>query len=295
MQEKKLMDNKALIVTEHLTKRFKKLEVVKDLSIRFNENERVALIGQNGAGKTSLIRCILGHYVYEGNIEVLGKNPRKERVEILKKIGFVPQIPPPLKMTVGELMDFYGKLSNTPNSKFIEICENLGLSVKDNYSKPFFKLSGGMKQKLLVSFAIGKNPKILLLDEPSANLDPKAREVLFDYLDNFRKDGLMILSSHRLNEISTLVNRLIEMDLGSIVIDKKMTPSSEKNYSFNFSIELSEANEELENLLKTWNFEQNSNPLHWHANIKNSDIVKLSNILNKFTDSINKIETIKKD
>ncbi|MCF6242458.1 MAG: ABC transporter ATP-binding protein [Bacteroidales bacterium] len=289
------MNNKALIVTQNLTKRFKKLEVVKKLSIRFSEGERVALIGQNGAGKTSLIRCILGHYVYEGSIEVLGKNPRKERVEILKEVGFVPQIPPPLKMTVGELMSFYGKLSNTPNSKFIEICENLGLSVEHNFSKPFFKLSGGMKQKLLLSFAIGKSPQILLLDEPSANLDPKAREVLFEYLDNFRKDGLMILSSHRLNEISTLVNRLIEMDLGNIVVDKTMIPASEKEFVFKYQIRLSEKNEELENLLTTWKFKQNSEPLHWEAEIDNKDVAKLSNILNRFTDSIKSIETIKKE
>jgi len=287
------MENKALITTENLTKRFKKLEVVKNLSISFGEGERVALIGQNGAGKTSLIRCILGHYIFEGNIQVLEKNPRKERVEILKEVGFVPQIPPPLKMTVGELMDFYGKLSNTPNEKFIQICEDLGLSVEENKSKPFFKLSGGMKQKLLVSFAIGKNPKILLLDEPSANLDPKAREVLFEYLDNFRKDGLMILSSHRLNEISTLVNRLIEMDLGNIVVDKTMIPQSEKDFVFRYKIRLTETNEELENLLTNWKFKQNSEHLNWEAEIRNKDVAKLSNILNRFTDFIKSIETKK--
>ena len=66
--------------------------------------------------------------------------------------------------------------------------------------------------------ALGRNPKILLMDEPSANLDPKAREVFFDYLDDFNKRALMILSSHRMNEISRLVNRVIEMDLGEIVI-----------------------------------------------------------------------------
>lgn len=289
------MEHKALIVTQNLTKNFKKLEVVKNLSVRFLEGERIALIGQNGAGKTSLIRCILGHYTHKGNIEVLGKNPRKERVEILKEIGFVPQIPPPLKMTVGELIDFYGKLSNTDTRKFIDICENLGLSVDENFSKPFFKLSGGMKQKLLISLAIGKNPKILLLDEPSANLDPKAREILFNYLDNFRQDGLMILSSHRLNEISTLVNRLIEMDLGNIVVDKTMIPLSEKNFTFKYNIYLSEKYEELENLLHTWKFKQNSDTLHWEAIIANKDVVKLSNILNRFTDYIKSIETTKID
>ncbi len=84
------------------------------------------------------------------------------------------------------------------------------------------KLSGGMKQKLLVSFALGRNPKILLMDEPAANLDPKARKILFEYLHNFDKDALMIISSHRIDEVEGLVNRLIEMDLGKIVVNKKV-------------------------------------------------------------------------
>jgi len=79
-----------------------------------------------------------------------------------------------------------------------------------------------MKQKLLVAFALGRNPKILLMDEPSANLDPKAREIFFDYLKNYDKNTLMILSSHRISEISVLVNRTVEMDLGEIVLDEKI-------------------------------------------------------------------------
>jgi ABC-2 type transport system ATP-binding protein len=98
----------------------------------------------------------------------------------------------------------------------------MGLIIEDNLSKPFFKLSGGMKQKLLIAFALGRNPKILLMDEPSANLDPAAREILFSKLQDFSKDALMILSSHRMSEISMLVNRVVEMDLGEITVDKRV-------------------------------------------------------------------------
>jgi len=123
-------------------------------------------------------------------------------------------------MTVKEMLDFFSKLTNTSTDKFLEISSDLGLKVHDNLKKPFLKLSGGMKQKLLVAFALGRNPKILLMDEPSANLDPKAREVFFDYLKNYDKNALMILSSHRIKEISVLVNRAVEMDLGEIVLDE---------------------------------------------------------------------------
>ncbi len=211
-----------LIKVANLTKKFKKTEVIRDLSRDFMAGERIALIGRNGAGKTTLIRCILGLYEYEGQLEVLGMNPRKDREKILQEVGFVPQIPPPIKMTVNEMLNFISSLSNTDKSKFIEISTHLGLDVKANLNKPFLKLSGGMKQKLLVSFALGRNPKILLMDEPSANLDPKAREVLFQYLADFNKDSLMIISSHRVDEIESLVNRLVDMDLGKIIVDKAL-------------------------------------------------------------------------
>lgn len=217
------MDNSEILISiDQLTKSFKKITVIENLTHRFKAGERVALVGQNGAGKTTLIRSILGLYKYEGNIEVLGMNPRTDRETILQNIGFVPQIPPPIKMTVGEMLDFFGTLTNTDKQEFIDISENLGLDVQSNINKPFMKLSGGMKQKLLVSFALGRKPKILLMDEPAANLDPTARIILFDYLHKFDKNALMIISSHRIDEVEGLVNRLIEMDMGKIVINKEV-------------------------------------------------------------------------
>ncbi len=215
--------DKQLVRAENLTKAFNGVEVLKKITFNFNEGDRIALIGQNGAGKTTLIRCILGQYVYKGSLEVLEKNPRTDRVNILKEVGFVPQIPPPLKLTVRELLKFYSTLSNTSADEYIDIAESLGLKIKESFKKPFLALSGGMKQKLLVSFALGKKPTILIMDEPSANLDPDAREIFFDYLGKYNKEALLLLSSHRMDEIKNLVNRVIEMDFGNIVVDKKFS------------------------------------------------------------------------
>jgi len=212
----------ALVSAKGLSKAFKNQEVVSNLSVDLFQGERISLSGPNGAGKTTLIRCILGQYVYDGELNVMGGNPRVQHEEIMKDIGFVPQIPPPLKMTVNEMLVFFSKLTGTPQETFTDIGMNLGLRVKDHLHKPFLKLSGGMKQKLLIAFALGRNPKILLMDEPAANLDPEAREVFFKYLENFNKDSLMVLCSHRMSEISSLVTREIEMDLGEIVVDKKV-------------------------------------------------------------------------
>jgi len=215
-------NNAPIIRARGLTKSFNKVDVLDNLSLDFNERDRIALIGQNGAGKTTLIRCILGQYIFNGKLEVMQKNPRKYRTEILKEIGFVPQIPPPLKITVKELLKFFSDLSDVPVEEYVDIAEKLGLHIRQSYNKPFFALSGGMKQKLLVSFALGKKPTILLMDEPSANLDPAAREIFFNYLSNYNKEALLVLSSHRMAEISGLVNRVVEMDFGKIVLDKKV-------------------------------------------------------------------------
>ncbi len=98
----------------------------------------------------------------------------------------------------------------------------LGLDLSQHRKQIFFKLSGGMKQKLLIAIALARNPKILILDEPSANLDPDARETFFSLLDGMPKETVMLLSSHRVDEISQLVNRVVEMDQGKVVLDRSL-------------------------------------------------------------------------
>ncbi len=287
--------NNLLIDIEHLSKSFKKIKVIDDLTVSFSSNERVALIGQNGAGKTTLIRCILGQYVYDGKLSVFGLNPRTNREEILKSVGFVPQLPPPLKMTVKEILDFFAGLTGTDKNEFVKISEDLGLSIKNNLSKPFLKLSGGMKQKLLVSLALGRKPKIILMDEPSANLDPQAREIFFQYLNNVSKDTLMILSSHRMNEISTLVTRIVEMDLGKITLDEHLVvPDSSKN-KFAYKIEFKEINDDLKNILLDWKFRGVNGNLVWEAEINESDNAKFMNIISHFSAVIKDMKVEKRE
>jgi len=213
-------EDTVLVSAKALSKSFKNQLVIDNLSADFLKGERISLSGSNGAGKTTLIRCILGQYTYNGELLVMGGDPRLKHEDIMKEIGFVPQIPPPLKMTIKEMLNFFSQLTETSQEVFIDIVTKLGLDIMKHLNKPFYKLSGGMKQKLLIAFALGRNPKILLLDEPSANLDPEARKVFFGFLKSFNKDSLMILSSHRISEISKLITREIEMDLGKIVVDR---------------------------------------------------------------------------
>jgi ABC-2 type transport system ATP-binding protein len=95
-----------MIQFENVTKVFRRTSVLDNITLQIGSGDRIALVGSNGAGKTTLIRCLLGEYVFDGTIKLEGKEVRAERTEILKYVGFVPQLPPPLKMPVGQLISF---------------------------------------------------------------------------------------------------------------------------------------------------------------------------------------------
>ena len=211
-----------MIRFNHVSKSFRRARILDGINLEVGLGERVALIGSNGAGKTTLIRCLLGEYTHDGEVLIQGRNPRLERTEVLGLIGFVPQLPPPLKMPVGQLIHFSAALCNTPPERMFEIASRLGLDVSSILSRPFNKLSGGMKQKLLIAIALGRDARVLIMDEPAANLDPQARKIFFELLEERAEHATMLISSHRINEVSALVNRVIELDLGKVVLDESI-------------------------------------------------------------------------
>ncbi len=212
-----------MIKIKNLTKTFGTQNSLDNISLELNKEDRVIIMGQNGAGKTTLIRSILGQYIpTNGEIEVVGFNPFKNRVDTISKIGFVPQLPPPIKLTVEELINFAVKSSNIDKDEIVELCSKMDLDIKSHFKKIFFKLSGGMKQKLLIAIAIAKKPEIFIFDEPTANLDPKGRESFYEIIKEYSKDRLTIFISHRIEEVSNMVNRKIELDLGKVVLDEKI-------------------------------------------------------------------------
>ena len=212
-----------MIKIKNLTKTFGSQNSLDNVSLELNKGDSIIIMGQNGAGKTTLIRSILGQYIPSGGkIEVAGNNPFKNRVDTISKIGFVPQLPPPIKLTVEELINFAVTSSNVNKNKVVELCLKMDLDLKEHMKKVFFKLSGGMKQKLLIAIAIAKNPEIFIFDEPTANLDPKGRESFYEIIKEHYKDRLTIFISHRIEEVSNIVNRKIELDLGKVVLDEKI-------------------------------------------------------------------------
>jgi len=212
-----------MISFQQVSKIFKNQCVLDHFTLDIAMGEHLALIGSNGAGKTTLIRCLLGEYVHEGKITVARYEPRRKRTNILKHIGFVPQLPPPLKMPVAQLIQFAAGICDNETQKITDISAQLGLNVAEVRHRPFVKLSGGQKQKLLISIALGRNTDILVMDEPAANLDPAARKVFFKLLNERQKNAITLISSHRIDELRGLVNRVLELDNGKIVLDEKLS------------------------------------------------------------------------
>jgi ABC-2 type transport system ATP-binding protein len=207
-----------MIRIEGLRKRFRGTAVVDGIDLAIPAGQRMALVGSNGAGKTTLIRCLLGEYHYEGRITIDGLSPHANRAALLMRVAFVPQLPPPLRMPVGELVRFATHVSDADPRTVASLAERLSLPIEPIRNRAFNKLSGGQKQKLLVAIALARRADVLILDEPAANLDPPARAALFDLMAE-RDDATMIISSHRIDEIAGLVNRVVELDQGKVALD----------------------------------------------------------------------------
>ncbi|MDR2790317.1 MAG: ABC transporter ATP-binding protein [Campylobacteraceae bacterium] len=212
-----------MIEIKNLSKKFGSHFSLQDINLCLEKDESVIIMGQNGAGKTTLIRSVLGEQIPTfGSVRIAGIDPFKDRSGALSHVGFVPQLPPPIKLSAKELIRYAVVSSGIEEARIVSICEELELDIKEHFKKLFFKLSGGMKQKLLISIAIAKEPDILIFDEPAANLDAKGRESFYKLLQPLQKKRLLIFVSHRMEEIKSLLTRKIEMDLGKAVNDEKL-------------------------------------------------------------------------
>lgn len=212
-----------MIKISNISKKFQKALCLDDVSIEFKKGDRVGILGANGAGKTTLVRAIMGYYhVDSGDVKVGGFSPIKERVKVLENICFIPQLPPPIKISPEELIDYVSKSGDCTKEKIHAYSSQMGFALEEHKSKSFFKLSGGMKQKLLIAIAMAKNSSIMIFDEPTANLDPNGREIFYKMLKEVSQDKIILFITHRLDEIEQFINRVVYMDLGRIVKDEQV-------------------------------------------------------------------------
>ena len=272
-----------MIQFKNVVKNFRRARVLDGISLNIGLGERVALIGSNGAGKTTLIRCLLGEYTYDGAVAINGLDPRGNRTTVLGNIGFVPQLPPPLKMPVGQLIDFAAALCGTDPQRIHAIAKRLGLDVEGILSRQFVRLSGGMKQKLLIAVALGRDAKVLVMDEPAANLDPEARKIFFDLLAERQNEATMIISSHRLDEVSSLVNRVIEMDMGKIVLDDRVADDVSLSGTLACRIVIKRFEPAFAKAIAAWKFAAHDENLIWEGRIAGPDRLRFLGMISRYT------------
>lgn len=211
-----------MIEIQNIRKKFGKLSVLNDVSLSFKKGECVALIGPNGCGKTTLIKSILGMVLPdEGSIEFNGKTVLGN-YQYRENIGYMPQIGRyPDNMTIGQIIEMIKKVRNTT----AELDEDLihAFELEKMFDKRMRTLSGGTTQKVSAVLAFLFNPDVLILDEPTAGLDPLASEILKDKIIREKEKGkLILITSHLLSELDDLITEIIFMQEGKVHFHQKI-------------------------------------------------------------------------
>ena len=208
-----------MISIENISKSFGKQEVLKNISVSMNSNECIALIGPNGSGKTTLIKSILGMVPLVTGQILIDNNSIIGSYQYRSLIGYMPQIGRyPDNMNIGQVI----QLMKTIRGNHVITDESLidDFNLRQIFEKKMSTLSGGTRQKVSACISFLFNPKILILDEPTAGLDPLSSEILKNkILVEKGKGKLIIITSHVLSELEEMISRVIYMQDGHIRID----------------------------------------------------------------------------
>ncbi len=209
-----------MIHAQNLTKRYGSLTVLDGVSFTIQAGEAVALWGANGAGKTTTLRCLLGVHAFEGQLTVNGVDVRRNGKAARAQIGYVPQEAGFYDLTVWETLHFYARLKKVKTSQIESALVRVQLT--DHSRKSVSALSGGMKQRLTLAVALLSDPPLLLLDEPTANLDVQAQRDFVHTIQTLNQSGkTIIFSSHRIDEVLTLASRVLVLNNGKLALECK--------------------------------------------------------------------------
>tara|TARA_A100001015_G_scaffold267541_1_gene317670 strand:- start:270 stop:1004 length:735 start_codon:yes stop_codon:yes gene_type:complete len=206
-----------------LSKTFKSKEAVKNISFKVKANEIIGILGPNGCGKTTTIGMILGLLKpTSGKVLINGVEIEKKRVELLEQLNFIsPYVELPKKLTVKQNLEVYGRLYDIKNLK--EKIENLSekLRLNEIFNKVTGELSSGQKNRVSLAKSVINDPSVLLLDEPTASLDPETGDFVRNFLENYQKENKasILLASHNMAEVERLCSSVLMMNKG-IIIDK---------------------------------------------------------------------------
>ena len=212
-----------MIEIKNLTKKFNKFTALNQVNIRFNDGHSVALIGPNGCGKTTLIKCILGLNVVEDGDILVNNESVKEHYLYRKNIGYMPQIGRyPENMTIAQTIQMIKDTRKVSESELdTELLE--AFELERIFDKKMRTLSGGTTQKVSAVLAFLFNPNIIILDEPTAGLDPLASEILKNKIIKEKNKGkLIIITSHLLSELDDIVSEIVFMNEGKVIVHQSV-------------------------------------------------------------------------
>jgi len=212
-----------MIEVINLKKNYDKKVAVNNLNFQIQKGEIIGLLGPNGCGKTTTIAMILGLLKpTSGQVIINGKNIEKERIYLLNQMNFIsPYVELPKKLTVKENLEVYARLYGVKkiNYKIKTLSDQLRLN--DFLNKKTGELSSGQKNRISLAKALINDPEILLLDEPTASLDPETGDYIRSFIENYcsNKKISILLASHNMNEVERLCNKIMMMKNGSIIDD----------------------------------------------------------------------------
>tara|TARA_B100001121_G_scaffold291689_1_gene292652 strand:- start:33 stop:770 length:738 start_codon:yes stop_codon:yes gene_type:complete len=204
-----------------LTKTYNKIEAVKNITFKVNQNEIIGILGPNGCGKTTTIGMILGLLKpSKGSVLINGKEIEKARVNLLNNLNFIsPYIELPKKLTVKQNLEVYGRLYDVKNLKIKIDYLSEKLRLKEIINKITGELSSGQKNRVSLAKSIINNPTVLLLDEPTASLDPETGDFVRSFLEEYQMENKasILLASHNMSEVERLCSSVLMMNKGSII------------------------------------------------------------------------------
>lgn len=207
------------IELQGVSKRYGEVSALDRIDLTIAPGERVGLIGPNGSGKSTLVRAIMGIVRCEGLVSLDGLDPFADRTRLAGRVSCVPQAAPQLGATVGDVVAAVAALRRLDVGDIRETARAMGLDVQAVRGRPVRALSGGTRQKLLIALALAGPMSLLILDEPTASLDAGSREAFFRLSQARIGSGTLLLSSHRLEEVRRLVDRVVALEDGRVVLD----------------------------------------------------------------------------
>ena len=211
-----------MIIANNVSKKFGKMKALDNVSVTCNRGECIALIGPNASGKTTLIKTILGMVVQDSGFITFNGNNILHHWQYREQIGYMPQTGRyPDNMTIGHVLDMMKDIRGNDVALDNELINEFELNKLLN--KRMRTLSGGTTQKVSASLAFLFSPAVLILDEPTAGLDPLASEMLKEKIIREKKKGkLILITSHILSELDDLVTQVIYMQEGQVRFHKSI-------------------------------------------------------------------------